>query len=486
MAVLLARWNAAAPRVRLTMLAILAVLALGIGGSLLATRDTRVVLFSAPLKPDQLAEVEERLAAWTIPFAPSPDNVRVDARRRSELLLRLSLAGVPHVHLATSDETLAKIGALTPQSVVEAQTRDGLAADLAVGLRGIAGIADARIVIAPARAGMYADERSHDASASVRITLAPGARLAANVVLGIRRFVAGGVPGLEPERVTVLDDRGLALGESTDAHDDEATQLALQSALDAAFGAGATIVRVHRELAGVRRDVRDVRRALLPGGAIAVTTNDERYASDRKKYSRSHGTEDRGSDTRETNEETMPTTTARVTIAVFVDSARDLDINKIRDLAAATSGIDRSRGDAVTVAAVRFAAPVPPLPVRVPSALTRYAFSLAPQIIVAFAIVATLGFGTRPAYRLAERVLDRASIAVARERVSGIAPTHVRGALLGEPPHTAAAIISALPAATATAVLELYPPEERAAIVRRLTRSANPLLPDTEELFRAR
>ena len=486
MSTALARWNAAAPRVRLTIVAILATIVLGIFGSFLATRDTRVALFSAALKPDQLAEVEERLAAWTVPFAPIPDNVRVDAHRRSELLLRLSLAGVPHAHLATSEETLAKIGALTPQAVLEAQTRDGLAADLALGLRGITGIADARVVIAPARAGMYADERSHDASASVRITLVPGAHLATNVVLGIRRFVAGGVPGLEPDRVTVLDDRGLALGEPTEAHDDEATQVALQSALDAAFGAGATIVRVHREQTGVHRDVHDVRRAPVGGGAIATTTNDERYASDRKRYSRSHGSEDRGSDTRDLHEETLPATTARVTIAVFVDAARALDINKIRDLVAASAGIDRARGDSLIVEAVRFAVSVPATPPRVAFPLIPYVAALAPQVLVALAIVTTIGIGARPAYRLAARVLERASVSVARERITGFAPTHVRGALLGEPPHTAAAIISALPAATATAVLELYPPEERAAIVRRLTRAANPLLPDTEDLFRAR
>jgi len=118
--------------------------------------------------------------------------------------------------------------------------------------------------------------------------------------------------------------------------------------------------------------------------------------------------------------------------------------------------------------------------------LIPYVAALAPQVLVALAIVTTIGIGARPAYRLAARVLERASVSVARERITGFAPTHVRGALLGEPPHTAAAIISALPAATATAVLELYPPEERAAIVRRLTRAANPLLPDTEDLFRAR
>jgi hypothetical protein len=41
-----------------------------------------------------------------------------------------------------------------------------------------------------------------------------------------------------------------------------------------------------------------------------------------------------------------------------------------------------------------------------------------------------------------------------------------------------------LPAATATAVLELYPPEERAAIIRRMQRAASPAVPDYESVLR--
>jgi hypothetical protein len=43
-----------------------------------------------------------------------------------------------------------------------------------------------------------------------------------------------------------------------------------------------------------------------------------------------------------------------------------------------------------------------------------------------------------------------------------------------------------LPAATAAAVLELYPADERGQIVRRLARAANGLVPPPEELLRER
>lgn len=465
--------------------AILCVLAVAIGaGTLSLTRDTRVALFARPLASDQIADVETQLSGWNVAYTAGPSSVRVDPAKRSELLLRLSLAGIPRPHLRGSDEVLAQIGALTPQSVLEAQTRDGLAADLALGLRGLDGVADARVIVAPARGGEYADETARDASASVRITLAPGAHLHGRTIDGIKAFVAGGVPGLDPEHVAVLDDRGLVL--AADPTTDDGVQLALQSALDAAFGSGVTIVRVHREALAEKRDVHDVRRTPL-AGAIARSSNDERFASDKKKYSKAESTEDRGSDTHDERRLALPGGTQRLTVAVFVDAAKSADLAKIRTLAAATTGIDPARGDVVSVEAVRFAgAPI----VRgsghpLWSALGALSGGL-PQALVAIVLIVACTLVLKPAYALANRALETISVRATTRDVSGIPPARVRGALLGEPPHIAAAIISALPTATAAAVLELYPAEERSAIVQRLVRGASPLAPAPEDWVRIR
>ncbi|MDB5028829.1 MAG: flagellar M-ring protein FliF, partial [Candidatus Eremiobacteraeota bacterium] len=359
------------------------------------------------------------------------------------------------------------------------------AADLALGLRGVDGVADARVVIAPSSAGVYADEARHDASASVRVTLAPGARLPARTVAGIKAFVAGGVPGLDAERVTVLDDRGPALdGDPGDDASD--VQTALQSALDAAFGAGATIVRVHREPLGERRDVRDVRRSAIDG-SIARSTTDERYSSSAKKYAKSSATEDRGSRTREEHRVAAAGATARLTVAVFVDAARRLDLAKIRALAAATAGIRADRGDAVSVESVAFGDGTAPATRarRTPGWVLALASAL-PQAFTALALVVAVALGARPLAAAVVRAVDSASARRTARDVAAIPPARVRSALEGEPPHVAAAIISALPTVTAAAVLELYPPEERAAIVRRLARANASLVPAPEDLIRGR
>lgn len=444
------------PRTRIvTALAALAAAA-AIAAAAWSVRDTRVALFAAPLRPEQLAEVETRLAAWRVPFAPVADNVRVDPHGRADLLLRLALAGIPHAHLAGTAEAFARAGALAPQAILEAQTRDALGADLAEGLRGLEGVADARVIVAPGRSGVYADDPERVATASVRVTLVPGARLATATVAGIRAFVAGGVPGLAPERVTVLDDSGTLDGVSGE-RDAPAIERSLQTALDTAFGPGTTIVRVHREPLGEARESRAVRETALPG-TVALESAGEHYEGEKKRYGKSAQTERHARELREVRSAEAPDATARVSVAIFVDGARTLDLEKIRALAEAAAGLERSRGDTLAVEAVRFApaAVAPPRGVDGWALAGLFAGTLPQLALVAAGVALALAAG-RPVYRLALRACDRTAARRAAAAAPGLPPGRLHGVLAGEPPYVAAAVISALPAATATAVLELYP-----------------------------
>jgi flagellar M-ring protein FliF len=481
----LSRFTILPARVKAIALGAVAIALVALTLGLSVRRDARVALFATALYPEQLTEVQTRLAGWGIPYAPLADNVRVDPNRRADVLLRLSLAGVPHRHLTTGDEALAHVNALTPQGMIEAQARDVLAADLTQGLRGLDGVADARVIVAPASGGGYADEAARDASASVRVTLVPGAHLAAATVAGIRAFVAGGVPGLDARRVTVLDDRGSLDGGSPIAAD-TAVQASLQSALDATLGAGATIVRVHREPLGETREERDVKRLPLAGD-LRRTSGDERYAGAQKTYQKQTTSEERGSETRDSRRTAAPDATARLSIAIFGDGSRAIALEKIRTLAAAAAGIDVRRGDTLRVEAVRFAAQTPPSVRGIDAwAIAGLVTGMLPQLALVAAAGALIAWGARPAYAVLARAVEAAGMRDAARETTGLPPARVRGALAGEPPHVAAAVISALPAATATAVLELYPPDERAQIVRRLSRAAVDLVPHPEELLRGR
>ena len=476
LATVAARWAALSARIRWLITAagvtVLAVVLL-FGA---VSHGQRTALFAAPLHSEQLTEVQERLAAWNVAFVPLADNVLVDASRRNDLLLKLSMAGVPHAHLDGSADVLAKLGALTPQSVIDAQARDGLAADIALALRGIEGVQDARVIVAPAKAGYFADEQNREATASVRLRLAGGSALSPQAVAGIRGFVAAAVPGLTARSVTIVDDSGAALDDAAGSGNDQQTdmQRSLQSALDSALGAGVAVVRVRVEYDRRTLTSKDVRRAPLASLPISANSQDERYSGEGKRYDRSAQQLDRGSDTRESEISFEGARLARISAAVMVDAARGADLAQVRALAAATLGINRTRGDELDVEAVSFShAPAAKKDAwwLAYGALT----ALLPSLIPAGALLLLLRWFRAPVRAWLRSAGEQRKIAHASNAVQGAEPAVVRGALRDEPPHTAAAIISALPAATAAAVLDMYPEAERSAIIRRMQRPCSPL-----------
>jgi flagellar M-ring protein FliF len=475
------RWKAFSLRTKLVSCAAIAIAIVVALAAIVLQRDARVALFSEPLRPEQVAEVTERLAEWNVAFVAGADNVRVDQRRRNELLLRLALAGVPHPHVASSSELLEKVGPLTPAPVLEADQRDGLAGDLALALRGVAGIEEARVIVAPARRGNFADDATSDASAGVRLSLHPGVALSHDVVEAIRTFVAAAVPGLEPKRVTVLDDRGFALGDrsQTALENGEVLAASLQSALDTAFGPGTTVVRVRVAIDATSREVHEMRRRPLGGHPITTTSVDQRYANEKKRYSSTRSMEDRGTELREEHTQAPAGSSQRISAAILVDAAQNLDIAKIRSIAGATVGLLPERGDTVTVESVPFARPAPARP---STAQTfGFAIALAPLAVVVGAMLLALRLSLRPVLATVEALLTRA--ALRRPPEASLAPGQIFAALRGEPAHTVAAVVSALPTATAAAVLEMYSGDERAAIVQRLQRSLAPAARGLETLL---
>lgn len=457
---------------------VLATIAFGIG-----SHAQRAPLFAAPLRTEQLAEVEERLAEWNVPYGETAGSVLVDVKRRNDLLLRLSIAGVPHAHVATTSETLANVGVLTPDAVIDAQTRAGLAGDIEVGLRSVDGIDDARVIIAPAKVAQFGDESSRDASASVRVRLHPGAQLGDASIAGIRAFVAASVAGLDPSHVTILDDRGVALGDAARGLGDAADlERSLQSALDASLGANVALVRVHAQLDRTETERRDVRRSSLSNAPIERDETGESYGENGKRYEKHAERVERGSDTSETVVRAQPGRLVRTSTAVFVDRTRVADLANVRALAAATVGFDAKRGDTLEVQAIDFPHDVTP---KRDGWWLAYNALLAvlPGLFLIVAVMLVMRAVVPPLRDATVKFAERASVARTAQSVAGFTPSKVRGALAHEPPHAAAAVISALPAATAAAVLELYPPHEREAIVRRMQRPHPSVMPTLDEVL---
>jgi flagellar biosynthesis/type III secretory pathway M-ring protein FliF/YscJ len=220
----------------------------------------------------------------------------------------------------------------------------------------------------------------------------------------------------------------------------------------------------------------------VPHGIPIVRSSlEERLSSKGKNYAKIESNEDRGSDEREERVRAGPGMLARVTIAVIVDARRGLDLAKIREVAAAAGGIDRSRGDVLTVQSVPFDRPRPPEAGRyVAGALV----AVAPALVCGVVAVVALRAGARPLTLLAGELARRARIGrTARDAERHRSEAAIFEALRGEPPYAAAAVIATLDAPLAAAVLDLYSTEERSAVVARLRAPRSPLADGLERLL---
>jgi flagellar M-ring protein FliF len=448
-------------------------------------RGDGAVLYSHELDSDQLGEVAATLTTWDVPFTTTADNVKVDPAARRDVLMRLAAAGVPHRHLVTSSESLQAVNALTPEALLDAQERTGLEGDLSQGLRGITGVLDARIKIAPASHGVFLDEPSHDASASVALRLDPAAKLSPEAVSGIRSFVAGAVPGLVPEHVGIIDENGEPLStrqNGPETSEDTSLEVTLQAALDRMLGAGQSVVIAHLETDQNAVTEREVKRLPVAANPISEGSLREHYSGKDKSYDKVRENTDRGSETVETSTQFAPGSPKRLSVAVFVDKSRANLIPQISAALAAAAAISPARGDTLVVSSIAFALPPAQVPSAAPKAPAMLASMLPPLPYLVLVLLGALVIALlHPA--VAKWVdAGKAEIA-ATPQISEFEPAWIYARLRGEPPHSAAAMLSTLPAAKAAAVLELYDAETRREIFARLSR---PLPPIVQDLANAR
>lgn len=453
-----------------------------------ALRSHGTSLFARALDPDQLSEVQHKLESWEIPYTLAPDNVVVDPAVRHDVLVRLAMAGVPHPHVATSADALNAITAMTPDAVLDARERAGLEGDLSTGLRGIAGVRDAHVIIAPASHGLFADEASHEASASISITLDRGATLSPEAIDGMRSYVANSVSGLSPTHVWLIDESGQPLsGRSATAatSEDKRLETTLQEALDRTIGPGNSFVVAHVELDGRSTVEHELKRTPGPV-AVRSDTSKETYHGKDKSYGKSHETVDRGDDTVDRQTHVDAGATKRIAIAVFVDRQALGSVTAMTSLLAAAAGIDRSRGDSLVVEPVAFSHPVV-VAEKPPLAHDERLASFASPISYGIALVAALtacGLILRAVRQTRARIDFTPSSASAGPAVvvppSEFEPYRIFTALREEPPHTIAAVVRTLPPQTAEAVLGMLEPEVREQIVTRVVRSMAPIVGDVE------
>jgi len=472
-----------APRTRSFVVGIaLVAIALAVGLAYYVRNDG-ADLYAYQLDSNQVAEVAAALTRWDVPFTAMSDNVKVDPSTKRDVLMRLAAAGVPHRHLVTSAESLQSVNALTPQTLLDAQARTGLEGDLSQGLRGITGVLDAQVKIAPASRGVFIDESSHDASASVVLTLDPETKLSSDSVSGIRSYVAGAVPGLSSDHVGIIDQNGEALSARPNgvaSSEDTSLESTLQAGLDQMLGPGQSHVIAHLETDQTAVTEHEIKRLPVAANPITEGSVREHYAGKDKSYDKVRENSDRGSETVETNTQISPGAPKRLSVAVSIDKAHADLIPKISAWAIGAAGINRARGDILVVSAIA-SFPPPPAPIErmLPVGSAKLGVMLPSLPFAVLVLIGALLLALlHPTFGKQRAGAPKTEIESQATEAAEFEPAWVYARLQGEPPHSAAAMLSTLPAARAAAVLELYDPETRREIFARLSRPLPPIVQD--------
>lgn len=415
------------------------------------------VLYSG-LRPEDAAELvsalDERGALYELRH--NGREIWVPPGEVAGLRLALAADGLPRggvVGFEAFNET--RLGMTDFERQVRYQM--ALQGELTRTIRAFTQVEDARVHIALPERSLFVGQQ-REASASVVLSLRPGASLGPSQVRAVVHLLAHSVEGLAPDHVTVVDTRGNVLTDTllsesaagTDAVErqfevqrlfERALEQDLQHMLERVYGPGRVVARVNADInfdhfeeqselfssptggrTGIARSEQlfeerwsgEVGAAL---GVAGVESNIPGYVSPDTggagDYERREETINYELNRTVVNRREAPGGVRRISVAVLIDGDLDADARaQIAESVSAVSGLQPARGDVVSVQSMRFeAVPATAGLVALPDGEPRVPLGVTSWYLVALALVLGVGLAIgawlrRPAARSAAASLQ--------------------------------------------------------------------------------
>ena len=176
------------------------------------------------LDPRTSAELVDLLRQQQLPFEldPATGAVKVPAERLQEARLQMAAAGLGQLNGSGMEMIERDPGFGVSQFVETARYQRALETELARTIGNLRPVREARVHLAIPKPSAFTRQRE-PAAASVVLQLHAGRTLERNQVDAIVHLVASSIPGLTPERVTVVDGTGRLLTLPDGAEDPQAT-----------------------------------------------------------------------------------------------------------------------------------------------------------------------------------------------------------------------------------------------------------------------
>ena len=170
------------------------------------------------LQPEDTAAIADQLSKDGVPYelGGGGTSVAIPANKVAEVRIRLAQAGLPKggsIGLEIFDKT--NFGAT--DFVQQVNYQRGLEGELARSINTLDGVKASRVHLVLPKEAIFKEDQA-SATASVLLSLKPGAHLNQDQVKGITNLVTGSIQGLHQAGVTIIDETGHVLfdGASTD------------------------------------------------------------------------------------------------------------------------------------------------------------------------------------------------------------------------------------------------------------------------------
>ena len=363
-----------------------AVLALGIVAlSSWLTRPTYTPLFSGMSATDANAVVEQlRSSGVSYELADGGATVLVPETDVYDQRLAAASAGLPSASSA-GYSLLDDMGVTTSEFQQSVTYKRAIEGEIAATISAIDGVTAASVQLAIPEESVFVSE-TVDPTASVFVETSGRSTLSAKQVEAIVHLTSAAVSGMKPENVAVIDQSGQTLSAAgvgtTGGIDQQATDYearvtaSVQQMLDTVVGAGNATVTV---VAEIDRSVNErVEETYTPAEGAPPLTEQTRNQTQNGSGTNAgvlgpdniavpggagdgtfESTEE--SKTNAVNKSTQSTSTPAgallrqsVSVAVDAGAGGNLSTAQLSDLVATAAGIDKERGDAITVELVAF------------------------------------------------------------------------------------------------------------------------------------
>lgn len=510
----------------LSLIGVVVFLAVGLGAFYLS-RPAQETLYTG-LSREDVGRIGSVLKDANIPFDVSADGAAVLVAYGHTAQARMLLAekGLPQSSKA-GYELFNDLGSLGMTSFMQEVTRvRALEGEIARTIQGMKGVKAARVhIVLPDRGSFRRDQQPPSASVVVRTEPADDVSGAQS----IRHLVASAVPGMKPDRVTVIGSDGSLLLSGDDANAVPTGKMAtlektighevqdnIRRTLTPYLGVGnfevsvaarlntdktvqnETIFNPDQRVERSTRAVRETENSQNRNAAQRPTTTQQNLPDQR---ARSDGGDTASNETQkredltnyEISSKTIQTVSdgyniKQISVAVLVNRARltalagpdaskaaiDAQVAEIEQLVGSAAGFNKERGDNVKVAAVGFVNDGQPLEPVAPLSLTDVLMRQSATLINAGTILLVAGlliwFGLRPAMRAILEIP-----AAQQEEARALATAAEAQALAAAAPNAALAGPNAALGADPDAVPSLAAPGQSpvASMIEDLTEKLN-------------